>query len=83
MICDEHPAGCPIAEAGRAFYVSVRSGSRTGILAGPYATHVEALAAGKATRALAEKADRFSAFYAFGTLQASDNLRPVFGRVEA
>ena len=79
--CDEHPDGCPEAGPGGAFYVSVRSGDRAGCLAGPYATHPEALAVVDLVRAMAEQADPRAVFYGFGTCQAPDTARPFFGLV--
>jgi hypothetical protein len=81
MSCDEHPAGCPTPDPGRAFYASVRNGSRTGLLAGPYATHGEALAALPQAHDRVLAADPFAWFYAFGTLQANDGHATAFGRL--
>lgn len=77
--CDEHPGGCPVATAGRAFYVTVRSGSRVGWLAGPYPTHPAALVALRPVRAMAEQADRWSFAYFFGTAQGPATIPTVFG----
>lgn len=64
------------------YYVSVRSGKRTGLLLGPYATHEEALNNVKRGEALANKADAWSHFYAFGTVKinATNPPKSVFGR---
>jgi hypothetical protein len=50
-------------------------------LAGPYATHPEALAAVDLVRVMAEQADPRAAFYGFGTCQAPDTAGPFFGLV--
>lgn len=69
----------PAAEA-RAFYVTCVDGGRNAWLAGPFATHQEALDQVDPARAAADKATRgWSHFYAFGTasLPASDPTLPV------
>ena len=62
-----HELGASIDERPGAYYVSVRDGERSALLAGPFATHPEALAAVRATRVVAQAKDVKSAFYAFGT----------------
>jgi len=58
------------------YYTSVIDGDRKGLLTGPFATHAEALADVPRAKQLAEKADRWAAFYAFGTA-GSDEVLPV------
>ena len=81
--CDWHPDGCPTADPGRSFFVSVvKPGTRDWrALAGPYDTHLEALAKVKAADWLAQKRDPRAAFYAFGTVQAPSHIRTIFGRI--
>lgn len=50
------------------YFASVVDAGRTGLLAGPFATHPEALAVVPTVRALAERRDPWSHFYAFGTV---------------
>ncbi len=55
------------------FFVSVvrnpgKPSQRTGLILGPYATHGEALANVDRGRAIAERADSWTAFDAFGTV---------------
>lgn len=57
---------------GPCFYVTVISGPRWAALAGPFRTHEEALAKVDACRELAQKADAFAWFYAYGTAKLSD-----------
>lgn len=59
--------GEPQEDATRDFYVSVRDAGRTGLLLGPYATHMEALDNVTRGKALAQEANWKAAFYAFGT----------------
>ena len=63
------------------FYVTVRDAGRTGFLLGPYRTHRQALANVERGRELAEKADRWAHFYAFGTAKVAGFTiaRTVFG----
>jgi hypothetical protein len=51
----------------RDYYVSLRRGSRTALLAGPFATHTEALAMVERATAEANRIDQWSWFDAFGT----------------
>ena len=55
-------------EHGQNFYVSVIDGRKTGLLAGPFTTHAEALRLLPDTKAIAQEVDYKSAFYAFGTV---------------
>lgn len=48
------------------FYVSVKDGSRYGLLLGPLASKEEAEARVGEVKELAEKADPFACFYAYG-----------------
>lgn len=61
------PCGTPHTAQER-FYVSVVNGSRVGLVAGPFATHEEALLMVGPSRALVEKIDPWAHFYAFGTV---------------
>lgn len=63
------------------FYVTVKDGPRTGWLLGPYATHNEARANVDRAKELAEKADRWAHFYAFGTARVQGEVtgKTVFG----
>jgi hypothetical protein len=58
------------------YYTSVVDGDRRGLLTGPFATHEDALADVPRAKRLAEKADRWAAFYGFGTA-GSDEVLPV------
>jgi hypothetical protein len=55
---------------GRAFYVTVIDGARSGFLAGPYCTHDSALADVERVKAMACKANDRAHWYAFGTASA-------------
>ena len=57
------------------FYASVVDGKRVGLLAGPFPTHKEALDLADQARELAQEADPFACFYAFGTLSLSTGKR--------
>lgn len=59
----------------RHFYVSVVDGTRTGLLAGPFSTHKEALDLVDIARELAQEADPFACFYAYGTLSMAAGTR--------
>lgn len=64
------------------YYVTVTVAGRVGFLLGPYLTHEDALANVKRGKALADKADPWSHFYAFGTVAVTDptvNPKVVFG----
>ncbi len=61
------PAGLPLTQGQ--WYLGVRDGDRRGLLAGPYPTAPEADADMALVRALAERADPFSVFYAFGIFE--------------
>ena len=68
----------------RQYYVTARDGPRTYFLAGPYDTHVEALAAVEPARAIAmdETRNREWArahFMAYGTSRAQAGLRTALG----
>jgi hypothetical protein len=58
-----------------AFYVSVVDGEQFGLLAGPFATHDEALALVDKAQALAEELNRRAVFYSFGTVQMKTGER--------
>lgn len=67
------------------FFVTVRNDvGRVGWLLGPYEEHTEAVANVDRGRNLAEKADPWSSFYAFGTAGVRDGywakVKPVFGK---
>ena len=49
------------------YYVSVKDGQRSGLLAGPFDTHQQALDMVEAAKQEAYKNDFFSCFYTFGT----------------
>jgi len=53
------------------YYVSVRDGTRWGLLLGPFGEHDEALAWVDRVRAEAYKVDLKAAFYGFGTTAMS------------
>lgn len=57
------------------FYVSVVDGKRVGLLAGPFPTHQQALDLVDEARELAQEADPWAAFYAFGTLSLTTGTR--------
>lgn len=61
------------------FYVTVRSGDRAGFLLGPYPTHEEALRNVARGKTLANEANCWAHFYAFGTASASKAIKTVFG----
>lgn len=62
-----------------AYYVTVKRGSRTGWLLGPYRTHDEAIARVELAEAIAERIDPFTVFDRFGT--ASMTARVPFARM--
>lgn len=51
----------------RDYYVSMRNGRRTALLAGPFVTHTEALAAVEPAYKLACELDTWADFYTRGT----------------
>lgn len=57
------------------FYVSVVDGKRVGLLAGPFATHKQALDLVDKAKEKAEEIDPFACFYAFGTLSLATGKR--------
>lgn len=66
------------------YYVSVIDGSRYALLAGPYASHKEALGAVRAANDAACKLDARAHWYAFGTcrlLPAESPPRAILGKV--
>lgn len=70
----------------RYFYVSVvepDGRQRRALLAGPYATHEDALAAVWSVKHRAMDADPWMAFNAFGTSGSDEPLTSVFGVVRA
>lgn len=54
-------------QSERVYYVTVRNGSSTGWLAGPYDTHEESLANVERAKKLAIKDQGYAVFYAYGT----------------
>ena len=59
------------------YYVSVRDGSRWGLLLGPFTEHDEALAWVDRVRAVADEMDPRAPWYAFGTTaMASTYIKP-------
>lgn len=56
-----------------AYYVSVIDGPRRALLAGPWDTHAEALAAVDTVRELGQRIDPKSHFYAWGTARLPDD----------
>lgn len=54
-------------EPNRLYYVTIRDANRVGYLLGPYESHVDALNAVDHGRSLAERANAFACFHAFGT----------------
>ena len=62
-------------EHGANFYVSVVDAGRTGLLAGPYTTHAEALRHLDPTRDIACRVQDRAWFYSFGTLAMKDGYR--------
>jgi hypothetical protein len=68
-----------------AFFVTVRSGARTGFLLGPYGTHAEALANVDRGRDFACAVDAWAHFYSYGTASvpagtAAETVFGIFGR---
>ena len=68
----------------RQYYVTARDGPRTYFLAGPYDTHVDALAAVEPARAIATDPARNASagrahFMAYGTSRAQAGLRTALG----
>lgn len=63
----------------RDYFVSIVRGDRRGLLAGPFATHTEALAMVDAARAEAQRVDPWADFDSFGTcsLPAGSGKRGV------
>lgn len=58
------------AESSEGFYVSVISGSRSGLLAGPFNTKSQAEALVDVTRSAAKQINDSAHFYAYGTARA-------------
>jgi hypothetical protein len=58
------------------FYVSIRRGKRTGLLAGPFTTHDEALALVDKASSLARDVDPWADFDAFGTMSIENYDKP-------
>lgn len=69
-----HPKGL------RFFVTCIREPALVAWLLGPYRTHAEALANVDRGRELAEKADPFTAFDAFGTAGTREAIAGRFGR---
>jgi hypothetical protein len=64
-------------------YVSVidpDNPAKRGLLLGPYPTHAEALANVERGRKLAEEANPWACFFAFGTAGSAESRRTVFGK---
>ncbi len=57
------------------YYVSVKNDSQTGILAGPFKTHQDAIDMVEQCRAYADKLDSMAHFYAFGTCKLDNGYR--------
>lgn len=74
-MCTCETPTCP-GDGGR-YYVTVRDGSRTGWLLGPYETHAEALANVQRGNDLANRADPRAHWYAFGTARIRDAATPL------
>lgn len=70
-------------EHGASFYASVRDGKRTGLLAGPFSTHAEALNWVEPARQMADKINPRAWFYGYGTLavysRAAGRLNDLLG----
>jgi hypothetical protein len=64
------------------YYVTVIDAGRTGFLLGPYDTHQQALENVERGRTLAQRANAWSHFYAFGTVNcaATRPIKTVFGK---
>lgn len=75
------PDGPDPSNLPAAFYVSVISGRRRALLAGPYPTHDVALSMVDPVAAKARDVDPRAAFYAFGTAGGDAGLSTVFGVV--
>jgi len=58
------------------YYVSVRKSHQFGLLAGPFATHDEALTWVEPAREVAIRFDEWAWFYVFGTCSTSATSRP-------
>ena len=58
------------------YYVSVRDGGRTGLLAGPFAKHAEAILLVDEARRVAEQVNDRAPFYWFGTCRSEKDLGP-------
>jgi hypothetical protein len=70
---EPRPAEEPDTQAGD-YFVFARDAGRVWYLSGPYVNdHAAAIADVEAVRAMAEKSDPFSAFYAFGTCRFPPN----------
>lgn len=61
------------------FYVSCIEGSRKALVAGPYASHEDALNAVYRVKLAASKVDDRSWFYAWGTAGSDDEYKTVLG----
>jgi hypothetical protein len=68
---EREAAACPCGRphpAAASYYVAVRDGGRTGLLAGPFLSHAAAIGRVTAVRMLAEQIDFWAHFYEFGTV---------------
>ena len=63
------------------YYVSVRKSHQFGLLAGPFATHDEALTWVEPAREVAIRFDEWAWFYVFGTCSTPTTSRP--GRLKS
>lgn len=61
------------------FYVTVRDAGRVGFLLGPYDTYAGAHRNVDRGRKLAEEADSWAVFFAYGVSSRPDPCRTVFG----
>lgn len=66
-------------EPRKYFYVSVISGAKRALLAGPYDTHAAALERVETVRAKAETVDAWAVHYAFGTAGSEASRMTYFG----
>lgn len=66
----------------RFYYVSIRDGNKTGLLAGPYSNHWQALQKVKLATDKAYTVNQGqAAFAAFGTCSIEKNIKTIFGRI--
>jgi hypothetical protein len=65
----------------RDYYVSLRRGKRTALLAGPFKTHTEALATVDRAVKMANELDQWAWFDAFGTMSLPRDAGNPIGRL--